>query len=112
MTEQYTGEYTESTQYTLFVRTEWLSDGDYVSRSRQTVSVHGIDDLDGTVIQRTPATMVVKVPGRNWYNKGETYYTAAHFDVYTIHGVETDGVEDTINATRIVSFPVRKYPYS
>ena len=111
MTEQYTGEYTESTQYTLFVRTEWLSDGDYVSRSRQTVSVHGIDDLDGTVIQRTPATMVVEVPV-DWYYKGRNVLHAARFDVYTIHGVETDGVEDTINATRIVSFPVRKYPYS
>ncbi len=105
MTTQYTGENTLSTRHMLFVRT----DGD-----RQTVSVHGIDnartaspDLDGTVVQRTPATMVVKVPGRNWYLKGETYYTAAHFDVYTIHGVETDGDEDTINATRIVSFPVR-----
>ena len=99
MTEQYTGEYTESTQYTLFVRTDRQTD-------RQTVSVHGIDDLDGTVIQRTPATMVVEVPV-DWYYKGRNVLHAARCDVYTIHGVETDGVEDTINATRIVSFPVR-----
>jgi len=97
MTEQYTGENTLSTRHMLFVRT----DG-----NRQTVHVEGADEPEGTVVQRTPATMVVEVPV-DWYYKGRNVLHAARCDVYTIHGVETDGVEDTINATRIVSFPVR-----
>ena len=84
----------------------------YVRTDSQLASVGGIDQPDAPIVKRTENILVLKVPGHKYWSQlppGPTHgYAPAEYQVYSITKTETAGLLETIEAERLVDYPVRE----
>jgi len=83
----------------------------YLRTDLNTAGLGGIDQPDAKMIKRVGDIMVLKVPGYKYWAQlppGPTHsYAPAEYQVYSITKTETFGLLETIEAERLVDFPVR-----